>query len=164
MLITSTRDPSQQTRILCKLLARLLQAEYFNRGKASTREVFARAIEKGHKHVLLVGSFYGAPGSLAFYDSRGNCLLSLHIAISKVTKARFFPRELILAGEGKLAQRFSQILGLELDGIKEGKRMLVVEEKALSFYEGEIEDQKLLLKLKIFSIKYEGRNILGIQE
>jgi U3 small nucleolar ribonucleoprotein protein IMP4 len=163
MLITSTRDPSQQTRTLCKLLARLFQAEYINRGKASTREIFARAIEKGHKQVLIVGSFYGSPGSLAFYDAMGNCLLSLHIAISKVTKERFFPRELILVGEGKLAQRFSQILGLELNGIKEGKRMLIIEDKALSFYEGEVEDQRLLLKLKIFSIKYEGKNILGIR-
>lgn len=162
MLITSTREPSQQTRILCKLLGRLFKAEYMNRGKASTRLVFARALEKGHKIILLIGSFYGAPGSLAFYDSKGNCLLSMHVAIGRKMGKRFFPLDFVLVGEGRLAKRFSQIFGVELSGIEEGKRMLVVEEKRLTFYEGEIEDQRILLELKIISTKFGGENILGI--
>ncbi len=162
MFISSTREPSQQTRILCKQLARLFNAEYVNRGKANTRAVFARALEKGHKVILLIGSFHGSPGSMAFYDDEGKCLLSMHVAISRSAEGRFFPKGFILVGDSKLAKRFSEILGVELSGIEEGRRMLVVEENELTFYEGEIEDQKILLKLKILSKKFEGENILGI--
>jgi len=77
MLLTSSRKPSSQTKILCKKLALFCDAAYMTRGKMSMYEV----LERGSGAVLLVvGEFHGNPGSLSFYDSDSQPLLSLRFS------------------------------------------------------------------------------------
>ncbi|MBO4302054.1 hypothetical protein J5839_01750 [Methanosarcinaceae archaeon] len=77
MLITSSRKPSDSTRILCKKLAVFFDCHYMTRGKMSLSEV----LEEGRENIiLLVGEFHGNPGSLSFYGTDGSLYLSLHIS------------------------------------------------------------------------------------
>ncbi|WNY24639.1 hypothetical protein [Methanolapillus millepedarum] len=79
MLLTSSRKPSQKTKILCKKLALFFDAAYMTRGKMS----FSDVLENGSGGILLVvGEFHGNPGSLSFYDESGKTFLSVYISES----------------------------------------------------------------------------------
>nr|WP_054858375.1 hypothetical protein [Methanobacterium formicicum] len=54
MLITTSRKPSQRTRIFCRGLERTLNARSVNRGKMSLRDVFLKAKGMEADWVLVV--------------------------------------------------------------------------------------------------------------
>ncbi|WNY26885.1 hypothetical protein [Methanolapillus ohkumae] len=79
LFMTSSRKPSQKTKILCKKLALFFDAAYMNRGKTS----FSDILESASGSVLLVvGEFHGNPGSLSFYDAGGKPFLSVYVSES----------------------------------------------------------------------------------
>ena len=68
MLVTTSRKPSQNTRTTARFLARLIDAKYFSRGKASFDVLVSEAEKSGFKRVLVVGEDHGNVGSLSFWQ------------------------------------------------------------------------------------------------
>lgn len=110
MLITSSRSPSANTRILCKYLGSFFNSDYVTRGKMGLSEVFHQA--RGDP-VMVVGQYHGNPGSFAVYDPDGECLLSVRMSLAHPGTFKYSPLKKIettIVGEGELADLIVQHL------------------------------------------------------
>lgn len=145
MLITSSRKPSAKTRILCKYLANFFNCEYINRGKMGMWEVLDLSQDEP---ILIVGEYHGNPGSLAFYDAEGTCLLSIYVSVSKLgnVESKLKKIEPAVIGTGELADVVSNILSLEQ--VQEGpcKRCVMIDEGRMDFIDSGNTLFKLLIK------------------
>jgi U3 small nucleolar ribonucleoprotein protein IMP4 len=78
MLITTSRKPSQRTRIFCRGLERTLNARSVNRGKMSLRDVFLKAKGMEADWVLVVTERDGNPSGMEVYQD-GELFTSLQL-------------------------------------------------------------------------------------
>lgn len=146
MLITSSRKPSAGTRTLCKHLASFFGCEYFNRGKMSMEEV----LEASHDIPLIViGEYHGNPGSMLFYDSEGECVLSFYITVLSAPVSYPKAHGAIITGDNKFVPLISEVL-LPI-GHDEASNPLILDisEDRMDFKEKE----EVLFNLKIRSYK-----------
>lgn len=112
MLITSSRSPSANTRILCKYLGSFFNSDYITRGKMGLEELFHQA---GGDPVMVVGQYHGNPGSFVVYDQDGECLLSVRMSLVHPGSFKYSPLKKIepnIVGEGKLADLIVQHLSV----------------------------------------------------
>ena len=69
MYITTSRKPSNSTKILAGNISTFLNSRYEPRGKKSIEEVVERARELGFGRVMVVSEQKGNPNKLAFIDA-----------------------------------------------------------------------------------------------
>ena len=153
MLITSSRKPSNRTRTLCKYLATFFNCEYVNRGKMGMGEVLHLAHDDP---LLIVGEFHGNPGSLAIYDGKGLCLLSIHMTLSypvnlKFSKLKLVEPVIVGTGKSKLADAIASSLSLLSVDDPSNPRCVIVDNEIIDF----IDSDTLLFKLKVKSLKLD---------
>jgi len=78
-LLTTSRKPSQRTRSFCKDLARALEIEYFNRGKANLEYLLSLA-EGGA--LVMVSERRGNPSRIDIVEGGGRALILLLESVS----------------------------------------------------------------------------------
>jgi hypothetical protein len=66
MYITTSRKPSDSTRVLARNLSSFLNSTYENRGKKSVEEVVSRARQLGFRRVMVISESKGNPNKLSF--------------------------------------------------------------------------------------------------
>ena len=69
MYITTSRKPSNSTKILASNISAFMNSKYEPRGKKSIEEVVDRARELGFGRVMVVSEQKGNPNKLAFIDA-----------------------------------------------------------------------------------------------
>jgi len=151
MLITSSRKPSINTRVLCKDLAYFFHCESINRGKMGMKETLS-LIEEGSGPLLIINEYHGNPGALLFYAPDGRELLSVRISATfgdKTKKNRAYSDTPVATGNGEIAPILAKILSIDLVEKPSSPLVLEVSNDDLSFlYNGQC-----LLKLNIKSIR-----------
>lgn len=114
MLISTSRKPSQKTRIFCKNFSHAFDFEYVNRGKSSLRELIIKASELGHDSLVLVYQIKGNPSKLTFYDKKGNEKLALLVSVNTASKRLHIkPETLKIKSRVKELAMLPDILGIE---------------------------------------------------
>jgi U3 small nucleolar ribonucleoprotein protein IMP4 len=151
MLITSSRKPSINTRVLCKYLAYFFQCECINRGKMGMKETLS-LVEGGPGPLLIIGEYHGNPGSLLFYAPDGRELLSIRISvniISNIPKKRPVSEAPAATGTAEIAPILAKMLAIDMVDKPASSRVLEISNDCLSF----LYDGQYLLKLNIKSIR-----------
>lgn len=146
MLITSSRKPSAGTRILCKHMASFFGCEYFNRGKMGMGEVLnlSRDIP-----LIIVGEYHGNPGSILFYDSEGECVLSFHVSLNVAPVSHPGVSGATITGNNELSALLSEILlPIGHDSVSH-PLVLDISDELMDFREND----RILFSLKIKSYK-----------
>ncbi len=124
MLITSSRKPSVNTRVLCKDLAYFFHCESINRGKMGMKETLS-LVEEG-SGPLLISVTFG----------------------SRVIKNKTYSDTPVATGNGEIAPILAKILSIDLVEKPSSTLVLEISNDDLSFlYNGQC-----LLKLNIKSI------------
>ncbi len=72
MYITTSRKPSNSTKILASNISSFLNSKYEPRGKKSIEEVIDRARKLGFRRIMVVSEQKGNPNKLAFIDAGKN--------------------------------------------------------------------------------------------
>ncbi|MDV0447289.1 hypothetical protein MsAg5_11710 [Methanosarcinaceae archaeon Ag5] len=158
MLLTSSRKPSQKTKILCKKLALFFDAAYMNRGKMG----FSDVLENGAGGVLLVvGEFHGNPGSLSFYDESGQPFLSVYISESYPEKIPQddirFGRHVFCGTDNAVFQKLNEyLLGGAGDivsevSLSESKKNPIKKEQAAKVLTAKEKNETFVRKLEIYN-------------
>jgi U3 small nucleolar ribonucleoprotein protein IMP4 len=86
MLISTSRKPSQKTRLLCKNLSNAFGYKYINRGKMSMRDLCLKSSEFNKNLIFLLYETKGNPSKITFLSNDGEEKLSLLIS-AKSTKS-----------------------------------------------------------------------------
>ena len=66
MYITTSRKPSDSTRVLARNISSFLNSTYENRGKKSVEDVVSRARLLGFRRVMVISESKGNPNKLSF--------------------------------------------------------------------------------------------------
>ncbi len=136
MLITSSRKPSINTRVLCKDLASFFHCESINRGKMGMKEVLS-LVEGDPGPLLMVGEYHGNPGSLIFYAPDGQELLSIRISVTtikKLPKKGFSKIPPVATGHAAIAHILSKILAIQLVEETSSPLVLKISDDQLDFF------------------------------
>ncbi|MFH1056741.1 MAG: hypothetical protein V1717_03025 [Candidatus Micrarchaeota archaeon] len=147
LYVSTSRKPTQNTRILAKWLARLLDGEYENRGKRSVSDIAARMEEKSFARAVFVYEKHGSPHSLEFFDLQEGWLSPV-VLIGGFT-AESEKRVPVVTSFEAVDSEGRKILGLggfENSEVEDGLK-LVASAKEIGFYDG---------KNKVFSITVKG--------
>lgn len=159
LYVSTSRKPTQPTRILAKWLARLFGGEYENRGKRSVTEIASRMQEKGFARAVFVYEKHGNPHSLNFLDVEGGWLypevLIASFSVSKGEKERVGVVSHAKASDAQ-GEKILEMTGFQNQPSKQGLAM-VLSSKELSFIE---ENGKAVFSLKIKGFK-EGARVEG---
>src|SRR3989338_2795011 len=134
LYVSTSRKPTQQTRILAKWLAGLLGGGWEKRGKRSVTEIAARMQEKGFKRAVFVYEKHGNPNSLNFLDVEGGWLYpEVLIGGFEVLKDEKQRVGVVASAEAKDAQggKILEMTGFE-NRAGEGLKM-VLSSKEISF-------------------------------
>ncbi len=115
LLISTSRKPSQKTRIFCKNLAHTFGFEYTNRGKSSLRDLLVKAVQLNEEGLLLVYQIKGNPSKITFYNKKGEEQLALLISVN-VTNDRLnmIPEKLKIKSNVEELNILADLLGFEL--------------------------------------------------
>ena len=149
MYVSTSRKPTQRTRVLAHWLERLFGGEYENRGKRSVGEIAARMEEKGFQRAVFIYEKHGNADSLNFFDRDSGWLYPEIVigehALLKPQGGRVNP---VSTAEAKDAagRKILELSGFEPAEVDGGLRV-VLSEKEICFYDG---------KNKVFSIKVKG--------
>ncbi|MBS3070659.1 hypothetical protein J4220_04090 [Candidatus Micrarchaeota archaeon] len=134
LYVSTSRKPTQQTRILAKWLSRLFGGEYENRGKRSVAEIAARMREKGFARAVFVYEKHGNPHSLNFLDAEEGWLYP-EVLISGFDVPRNDGQRLGVVGsasaEDENGRKMLKLIGFERNW-SEGLKM-VLSSKEISF-------------------------------
>ncbi len=149
LYVSTSRKPTQKTRILAKWLARLFGGEHENRGKRSVSDIASRMHEKGFKRAIFVYEKHGNPYSLNFLDVEDGWLfpevLISGFEVFKGEKKRIGAVTSAQAKDSK-GEKILQMLGFKP---REGEGLaMVLSSTEISFMDGR--------ESKIFSIKIKG--------
>ena len=71
MYITTSRKPSNSTKIIASNISNFLNSTYEPRGKKSVEEIVERANDLGFSRIMVISEQKGNPNKIAFLDSRG---------------------------------------------------------------------------------------------
>ncbi|VVB73358.1 putative Brix domain-containing ribosomal biogenesis protein [uncultured archaeon] len=86
MYITTSRKPSDSTRVLARNISSFLNSTYENRGKKSIEDVVSRARLLGFRRVLIISESKGNPNKLSFISiAKGWDWMSPEILFSVAT-------------------------------------------------------------------------------
>lgn len=132
MLVTTSRKPSQNTRTIARLLARLLGSIYFSRGKASFDVLVSEAEKSGFKRVLVIGEDHGNVGSLSFWQDGW---LEPEVNVKSVflgTKNRV-ARVSKVDSQDEFGVKLKQLFAL--DEMEEGTTRMVLNRESVIFFE-----------------------------
>ncbi len=156
LYVSTSRKPTQQTRVLAKWLARLFGGECENRGKRSVNEIASRMDEKGFKRAVFVYEKHGNPFSLNFFDA-GEGWLYPEIVISgfKVLKPEGKRMDVVTSFQAE-DSRGKEILGLGGFGdaeVDDGVRMTASAHE-ISFSQGK--EKVFLVSIRGFNDKVDG--------
>lgn len=66
MYITTSRKPSDATRVLARNISSFLNGTYENRGKKSIEDIVSRARSLGFRRIIVINETKGNPNKLAF--------------------------------------------------------------------------------------------------
>lgn len=155
MLVTTSRKPSANTRMLCKRLSRFIAGRCISRGKMGMQELLEFA-EGGP--LIVVGEYHGNPGELGFYDDAGKLLFSVRFSdwYSEDIDSYWFPDvEPVLTGQGEIADafesyfHFKRVESEKVDQLPPRSTVLVAGEKEIDFMGG----GKSLFKFNIKGFK-----------
>ncbi|GAA5818517.1 MAG: ribonucleotide-diphosphate reductase subunit beta [Methanobrevibacter sp. CfCl-M3] len=80
MIISTSRRPSQKTRIFCKNLSAVLGCKYINRGKMSLRELYLKSLEENKNSIAIIYEIKGNPSKITFLSNKGYKQLELNIS------------------------------------------------------------------------------------
>jgi U3 small nucleolar ribonucleoprotein protein IMP4 len=109
-------------------------------------------IDLSQEPILIVGEFHGNPGSLAFYDQEGTCLLSIYISMSGFESTNYSKLKVIepvIIGETELVNNISNILSIERAKDTNHIRYILMDDEKMEFFNS----NELLLKILIKSFK-----------
>ena len=86
MLISTSRKPSQKTRIFCKNLSHALGLQYINRGKMSMRELQIKSESFRFTNIALVYEMKGNPSKITFFSNDGEEILVILGSVNTTNK------------------------------------------------------------------------------
>ncbi|MEM1689096.1 MAG: hypothetical protein QXX33_02295 [Candidatus Hadarchaeales archaeon] len=146
ILLTTSRRPYHETRILARELSRVLpSSRYLPRGTKTVNELLSLAFRFGLKGVWIVENSDGKPGFLrCILPTRGSLWEELQIDFSDFVlqrgtgkKIEISPTHLkILPGGEPLAHEISKFLQLQI-AEKSGEPAVLVGEREIAFWDGQ---------------------------
>jgi U3 small nucleolar ribonucleoprotein protein IMP4 len=80
MIISTSRKPSQKTRIFCKNFSTALGYKYINRGKMSLRNLCLKSLEEDENSIAIISEVKGNPSKISFLSNKGDKKLDLNIS------------------------------------------------------------------------------------
>lgn len=111
---TTSRKPSQLTRRVTRLFARLLQGEYENRGKRGGEEVLERAERAGFKTACFIYENKGNPTALQFFGKQGWNAKEIRVSgVREYEKTRRAPKDLRVEARDEEGKGMAKLLELE---------------------------------------------------
>lgn len=136
ILFTTSRKPSKNTRRLARAFSCFIpKSVYLTRGKASIKELTEWAKEAGLEKVCVFGEWHGNPGSITFYDLKGEREQVLRIRGSKSKRFRKKQAKVFVGGE-KAKWFMKTFLIKECD--KNARARIIANEEGVSgFYDRE---------------------------
>ncbi len=115
MLISTSRNPSQKTRIFCKNFAHATGSKYVNRGKMSIRDIFLKSIELNEINVAIVNEIKGNPSKITFYSNNNEEILCILINVTLTNeRLNIIPKDLTIVSKVKKLNILSDILKCSL--------------------------------------------------
>ncbi len=91
-VITTSRNPGKQARLLARKAARELGLRYIGRGKSSIFKICEKAVFEGEKVVVIVNERLGKPDCFQVAELSGNSLLYSKEPVSFAGLEKFLKR------------------------------------------------------------------------
>ncbi|AEH61021.1 Brix domain protein [Methanosalsum zhilinae DSM 4017] len=153
MIITSSRKPSDKTRIICKYFADFFNSEYINRGKTSFDYLLDISKESP---MLVIGDHHGNPGSMTIYRSGNSTYLSVYFNVRDLHTVKYTKLKSklpVCVGSGKLSELICNFIPFEdrifEDVPENNSRFLEVDNENMVFYDS----GSIILNLAVNSFK-----------
>src|SRR3989344_1172822 len=138
LYVSTSRKPTQKTRILAKWLARLLGGGSENRGKRSVGEIAQRMGGKGFSRAVFVYEKHGNPFSLNFFDAEEGWLYP-EVLIGDFSVLKGEKRRIGIATSAKSedagGRKILELAGFEHAEVDDGLRLVAGAEE-IAFYDG----------------------------
>lgn len=157
MYVTTSRKPSQNTRILARTISSFISGDYDNRGKKSIDSIVSTAQKKGHTRAMVISETKGNPNRLSFIEIPDKSLpdeegwkwlepdILFNVSAADVKRMKTLNKEFTIQADSKDDQDTLTTLFDPPESMSDDPVVIHASEKHITFTYG---DYKLTLKLR----------------